>query len=108
MQWHLPVLQTYTAVDDALITMDSSMEVTPMADIHKTDAFLTKYAPRELMAMYFSIRGKYGVDSNNVDNTVNFNTKDKAMKHIVDMFVLYWNKTTHIEPSATTNSDSII
>ena len=96
-------LQTYKAVDRVFIKIDSFVEITFLTYTRKNKAVLTQYTTREMMAIYFINRRKYGGDFDEVDPTVNFSTKAKVTKHIIDMLV---TKTIYIEP--TNDSDSTI
>ena len=94
---------TNNGVNTAILQIDPEVEASDMNYIDKAEIVLHSFSPKKLMALYYMLAAKCGVDLNDTDPS-DFSTKGKACKLIIEALVKYLNATVDLED---TDNESI-
>ena len=87
---------TDQGVNAAMLQIDPEVEANEMNYTDKAEIVLHSFSPKELMALYYMLSAKCGVDLNDTDPS-DFSTKAKACKLIMEALVKYRNATVDLE-----------
>ena len=87
---------TVQGVNAAMLQIDPEVEANEMSYTDKAEIVLHSFSPKELMALYYMLSAKCGVDLNDTDPS-DFSTKAKACKLIMEALVKYRNATVDLE-----------